>query len=87
MVGEQYRQLVALCDGGEQLGIFCIAAWGDQRAGEVNVRLLRGGGGGVAWVGEVGAYGQGDAGAVNVDEATFMAGGTVNLFPFVKVLF
>ncbi|WP_404471288.1 hypothetical protein LG301_11455 [Vreelandella venusta] len=67
MVDEQYRQLVALCDGGEQLGIFCIATWGDQRAGEVNVRLLGGGGSGVVLVGEVGANGQGDAGAVNVD--------------------
>ena len=87
MVGEQYRQLVMFCDGGEHPSIFCIAAWGDQRAGEIYVRLLGGGGSGVACVGEVGANGQGDAGAVNVDEATFMAGGTVNLFTFVKVLF
>ena len=87
MVGEQYRQLVALCDDGEQLCVFCIAAWGDQRAGEVNVCLLFGGGSGVAWLGEVGAYGQGDACAVNVDQAAFMAGGAVNLFPFVQVLF
>lgn len=87
MVGEQYRQLVALCDVGEQLGIFCITAWGNQRAGEIYVRLLGGGSSGVAWAGEVGANGQGDAGAVNVDEAALIAGCTVNLFPFVKVLF
>ena len=87
MVGEQYRLLVVLCDGGEQLGICCIAAWGDQRAGEIYVRLLGGGDSVVAWVGEVGAYGQGDAGPVHVDQAAFMAGGTINLLPFVKVLF
>ena len=87
MVGEQYRKLVAFCGGGEQLGIVGVAAWGDQRTGEVNVRLLRGGGGGVAWVGEVGAYGQGNAGAVDLDQAAITAGGTVNLLPFVKVLF
>ena len=49
--------------------------------------MLGGGGSGVAWVGEVGAYGQGDACAVNVYQVALTAGGTVNIFPFVKVLF
>lgn len=87
MVGEQYWQLVAFCGGGDQLGIVGVAAWGDQRASEVNVRLLSGGGGGVAWVGEVGAHGQGDAGAADIDQATITTRGTVNLLPFVQVLF
>ena len=44
-------------------------------------------GGGVAWVGEVGAHGQGDAGAADIDQATITTRGTVNLLPFVQVLF
>ena len=87
MVGEQYRQLVALCDVGEQLGIFYIAAWGDECAGEVDVRLLVSGGSGMAWVGKIGAHGQSDAGTVDVNHAAITAGGAVHILAFVKVLF
>lgn len=38
-------------------------------------------------VGEVGANGQGNAGAIHVDKAAFVAGGAINILPFVKVLF
>ncbi|MGP9808476.1 hypothetical protein ACT3TQ_10860 [Halomonas sp. AOP12-C2-37] len=33
VVSEQYRQLVTLGDGGEQLCIVGVTAWGDQSAG------------------------------------------------------
>lgn len=41
----------------------------------------------MAGVDKVGAHGQGDAGVIHVDQAAFIAGGTINFLPFVKVLF
>lgn len=41
----------------------------------------------MAKVGKVGANGEGDAGAVYVDKAAFVARGTINILHFMKVLF